>query len=74
MSTKVAMKEVKLVEEEREVLKDVVRTPEAKVVEDLIQHELNEPNLECYFLVGSNMKERERTKLIKFLKENIEFL
>ena len=33
--TKVAMKEVQLIEEEHEVLEDVGRDPEAKVVEDL---------------------------------------
>ena len=34
---KAAMEEVQMVEEEREVLEDVGRTPEAKVVEDLMR-------------------------------------
>ena len=72
VSTKATMKEVQLVEEEREVLEDVGRTPETKVAEDLIRYELDEPSSDRYFLGGSNMKERERTKLIKFLKANIE--
>ena len=28
--------------------------------------------MDRYFLVGSNMKERERIKLIRFLKANVE--
>ena len=55
-------------EEKREVLEDVGRTLGDKVVEDLI---LYEQSLDCYFLIGSNMKEWERTKHIEFLKENI---
>ena len=49
-----------MVKEEREVLEDVSRTLEAKVVEDLIRYELDEPSSNHYFLVGSNMKEREK--------------
>ncbi|GFS31446.1 hypothetical protein Acr_00g0017380 [Actinidia rufa] len=66
------MKEVQFVEEEREVLEDVDRTLEAKVVEDLTRYELSEPSSDRYFLIGSNMKERERTELIEFLIANID--
>ncbi|GFS41395.1 hypothetical protein Acr_00g0074050 [Actinidia rufa] len=72
ISTKAAMKKVHLVKEERKVLEDVGRTLEAKVIEDLICYELDEPNANCFFLVGSNMRERERTELIEFPKTNIE--
>ena len=48
--------------EEREVLEDVGRDPEAKVVEDLIRYELNEPSLDCLFLTSANLEERERTE------------
>ena len=58
------MKEVQLVEEEDEALEDVGRNPKAKVVEDLIHYELDEPSLNHFFLTGANLKERERTKLI----------
>ncbi|GFZ14607.1 hypothetical protein Acr_24g0007970 [Actinidia rufa] len=43
-----------------------------KKVDDLIRYELDEPTSDRFFLVGSNMKERERTELIEFLKANIE--
>ena len=72
VSNKATMKQVQLVKEEREALEDVGRIPEAKVVEDMIHYELDEPNLYHFFLVGSNMRKRERTDLIEFLKENIE--
>ncbi|GFY92612.1 hypothetical protein Acr_08g0010080 [Actinidia rufa] len=72
VSTKATMKEVQLVEEEREVLEDVGRAPEAKVVEDLLRYKLDERSLDCYFLIGSNLKEWERIELIEFLKANIE--
>ncbi|GFZ07044.1 hypothetical protein Acr_18g0012140 [Actinidia rufa] len=71
VSTKAAMKEVQLVEEEHEVLEDVGRDLKAKVVEDLIRYELDEPSLDCFFLAGANLKEREKTELIQFLKANI---
>ena len=48
--------------------------PHKTVVEDLIRYELDEPSSDCYFLVSLNVKERKRIELIKFLKENIEFL
>ncbi|GFY88849.1 hypothetical protein Acr_06g0007890 [Actinidia rufa] len=72
MSIKASMKKMQFVEEESEVLEDVGRTSEDKVVEDLILYELDEWNSDRYFLVGSNMKEQQRTELIKFLKANIE--
>ena len=37
-STRATIKEVKLVEEEREILEYIGRTPEAKFVEDLIHY------------------------------------
>ena len=46
----------------------------AKVVEDLIRYELDEPSLNRFFLTSANLEERERTKLIQFLKENIEVI
>lgn len=51
------MKEVQLVEEEREVLEDVGRVLREKVVEELVCYELDEPSFDLFFLVGSNMKE-----------------
>ena len=50
--------------------KYVGRTPKAKVVEDLVCFDLNEPSLDRFFLTGSNFKERERTEHIKFLTTN----
>ncbi|GFZ11574.1 hypothetical protein Acr_22g0009720 [Actinidia rufa] len=44
VSPKAAIKEVQLIRKEIEVLEDVGRDPEAKVVEDLIRHELDEPS------------------------------
>ncbi|GFZ11573.1 hypothetical protein Acr_22g0009710 [Actinidia rufa] len=58
--------------EERKVLEDVGRTLEAKVVEDLIRYELNEPSSDRFFLTGANLKEREKTEFIEFLKANVE--
>ena len=52
-----------LIEEEEEVLEDVGRDPEAKVVEDLIHYELDEPSLDRFFLMGANLKEQERIEL-----------
>ncbi|GFY90899.1 hypothetical protein Acr_07g0010950 [Actinidia rufa] len=43
-----------------------------KVVDDLIRYELDEPSSSYFFLVGLNMKERERIELIEFQKANIE--
>ena len=64
ISTKPGMKEVQLIEEEHEVLEDVEWDPEAKVVEDLIRYELDEPSSDRFFLIGANLEERERTELI----------
>ncbi|GFS31617.1 translocon at inner membrane of chloroplasts 21 [Actinidia rufa] len=54
-----------------EVLEDVGRDSEAKVVEDLICYKLDEPTLDRFFLTGANLEERERTEFIQFLKANI---
>ncbi|GFS42565.1 hypothetical protein Acr_00g0080600 [Actinidia rufa] len=66
------MKEVQLIEEEREVLEDVGRDLEAMVIEDLIHYELDKPRSDCFFLTSANLEERERTELIQFLIANIE--
>ena len=57
VSTKAAMKKVQLVKEKMEVLEDVRRTPDDKVVEDLICYELDEPSSDHFFLTGANLKE-----------------
>ncbi|GFY88857.1 hypothetical protein Acr_06g0007970 [Actinidia rufa] len=44
VSTKAAVKEVQMVEEDIEVLEDVGRDPEAKVIEELVRYELDEPS------------------------------
>ena len=49
ISTKATMKEVQLVEEEIEVLEDIGRTPEDKVMEDLIRYELDELSSDHFF-------------------------
>ena len=72
ISTKAALKEVQLIKEEHEVLEDVQKDLEAKVLEDLIHFELDEPSLNHFFLRGTNLEEREKTKLIQFFTENIE--
>ena len=51
------MKEVKLIEEEREVLEYVGRDPKAKVVEDLIRYELDNPTTDRFFRTGTNLEE-----------------
>ena len=58
------MKEVQLIEEEREILDDIRKDPEAKVLEDLIHYELDVPCLDRFFLTGANLEEQERTELI----------
>ena len=58
VSTKATMKEVQLVEEERKVLKDVGKTPEAKGIEDFIHYELYEPSSDNFFLTGANLNEQ----------------
>ena len=64
ISTKVTKKEVQLIEEEMEVLEDVGRDPETKVVDDLMRYELDEPSSDYFFLIGSDLKEWERIKLV----------
>ncbi|GFZ15616.1 hypothetical protein Acr_25g0000250 [Actinidia rufa] len=66
------MKEVQMIEEDIEVLEDVGRDPEAKVIEELVRYELDEPVSGQFFLVGSGLNECERTELIQLLKANIE--
>ena len=61
-----------MIEEEHEVLENVERDPKAKVVEDLIRYELDEPSLDCFFLTSANLEEQERTELIQLLTANIE--
>ena len=55
-----------------EVLEDIKRDPEAKVVEDLICYELGELSSDCYFLTDANLEEQEITELIHFHIANIE--
>ena len=64
VSTKVAIKEVQLIEHEQEILEDVRRDLEAKVVEDLICYELDEPSSDHFFLTGANLEEQERIEPI----------
>ena len=56
VSTKATMKEVQLVKEEREVMEGVGRTTKAKVMEDLIRYDLNEPSLDHFFITSANLK------------------
>ena len=63
---------MQLIEEKHEVLDDIGRDPEAKVVKDLICYELNEPSSYYFFLTNANLEEWERTDLIQFLTVNIE--
>ena len=72
ISTKTAMKEVQLIEEEHEVLDDIGRDPKAKVVKALLHYELDEPSSNSFFLTSANLEERERTELIQFRTANIE--
>ena len=55
VTTEATMREVRLVEMEWEVLEDVGRIPEAKVVVDLVRYDLDEPRLDCFFLTGANL-------------------
>ena len=57
-----------MIEEEHEVLEDVGRNPEAKVMKDLIRYELDELSLDRFFLTSANMEEQERIELICSLK------
>ncbi|XP_057505216.1 uncharacterized protein LOC130788530 [Actinidia eriantha] len=72
VSTKAAVKKVQMVEEDIEVLEDVGRDPEAKVIEELVRYELDEPSSDRFFLIGLDLNECERTELIQPLKANIE--
>ncbi|GFZ19724.1 hypothetical protein Acr_28g0004290 [Actinidia rufa] len=67
-----AMKEVQMVKKEIEVLEDMGRDPEAKVIEDLVRCELDEPSSDRFFLIGLDLEEYERTELLQLLKANIE--
>ena len=64
INTKAAIQEVQLIKEEQEVLEDIKRDPETKVVEDLMRYELDEPSSDNFFLIGANVEERERSELI----------
>ena len=57
VNTKGTMKFVQLVEEEREVLKDVSRILEEKVVKELVHYELDEKSSDHFFLIVSNLRE-----------------
>ena len=57
IATKTTMKEVQLVKEEHEVLEDVRRNPEAKIVKNLIRYELDEPSSNSFLFTGANLKE-----------------
>ena len=70
--TKAALRDVQMVEEDIEMLEDVGRDPETKVIEDLMRYELDEPSSDRFFLIGSNLNECERDELIQLLKANIE--
>ncbi|GFS31847.1 hypothetical protein Acr_00g0019520 [Actinidia rufa] len=72
VSTKAAVKEVQMVEEDIEVLEDVGHDPEAKVIEELVRYELDEPGSDRFFLIGLDLNECERTEHIQLLKSNIE--
>ena len=63
---------MQLIKEKHEVLEDVGRNPEAKVVEYLICYDQDEPSSDCFFLFGENLEEQERIELIQFLIANIE--
>ncbi|GFZ14495.1 hypothetical protein Acr_24g0006850 [Actinidia rufa] len=53
-------------------MKDVVKTPKAKVVENLMHYDLDKPSSDHFFLTGSQLTEWERIELIEFLIVNIE--
>ncbi|GFS41482.1 hypothetical protein Acr_00g0074590 [Actinidia rufa] len=72
VSTKAAMKEVQMVKEDIKVLEDVGSDLEAKVIEELVRCELDKPSSDRFFLIGSDLKECKRTKLLQLLKANIE--
>ncbi|GFY95352.1 hypothetical protein Acr_10g0007370 [Actinidia rufa] len=57
--------EVQLVEEEQEVLEDIERDPEAKVVEDLMCYELDEPSLDHFVDIPFSFHVPPSTSVIK---------
>ncbi|GFZ02352.1 hypothetical protein Acr_15g0009600 [Actinidia rufa] len=65
VSTKMAMKEVQIIEEDIEVMEDMGRDSEAKVIEELVRYELDDPSSDRFFLVGLDLKEFERSELIQ---------
>ena len=72
VSTKAALREVHLVEKEREVLEDVGRTSKAKVVEDFVRYDPDKPSSERFFVSSSYLREWEKSEFIEFLTVNIE--
>ncbi|GFS38323.1 hypothetical protein Acr_00g0056810 [Actinidia rufa] len=54
-----------------EVLEDVGRDLETKVIEEMVHYELDEPGSDRFFLIGSDLKKCERTELVQLLKANI---
>ena len=45
-----------MIKEEHKILEDVGRNSKAKVVEDLILYELDEPSLDRFFLTDANLE------------------
>ncbi|GFS40362.1 hypothetical protein Acr_00g0068110 [Actinidia rufa] len=64
VSTKMAMKEVQIIEENIGVLEDVGRDPEAKVIEELMRYELDEPGSDRFFLVGGRRSAPEHVDAV----------
>ena len=63
------MQEVQLIKEEHEVLEDVGRNPEAKVVENLIRYELDEPSSDRFFLTCANWRNGREPDSFSSLKQ-----
>ena len=61
ISMKTDIKEVQLIEEEREVLEGIRRDPKAKVVEDLIRYELDEPSSDYFFLTSATWRNKKES-------------
>ena len=55
---------MQLIEKKHKVVDDVGRIFEAKVKEDLIRYELDEPSSDHFFLIDANLEDWERTELI----------
>ncbi|GFY88776.1 hypothetical protein Acr_06g0007160 [Actinidia rufa] len=64
VSTKVAVKEVQMVKEDIEMLEDVGCDPEAKVIEELVRYELDEPSSDRFFLVGGRRSAPEHVDAV----------